>query len=125
MREAVGWSRYQPDQIEEGLKNSLYLIVAYDEEIPIGMGRVVGDGKLIFYIQDVIILPEYQKNGIGFEIMKRIMDFISSKSVDHSIIGLMSAVGKEGFYEQFGFIRRPNEKMGCGMNIWVTKESAS
>jgi len=125
LRKAVGWTTYKTEQIEEGLKNSLYLVQAFDGKTPVAMGRVIGDGKMVFYIQDVIVLPEYQRLGIGHEIMKRIMNFIDSRSVEHSIVGLMAAVGKERFYEKFGFAARPNEKMGCGMSIWINKECAS
>lgn len=70
---------------------------------------------------DIIVLPEFQGRGIGKKIMATVLEFIDSHSVNNSIIGLMSAVGKERFYESFGFIKRPNERMGCGMNVWVKK----
>jgi len=121
LRISVGWSSYDLKEIEKGLRNTLFNIVGYFEEKAIAMGRVIGDGKMVFYIQDVIVLPEYQGNGIGRNIMNLILGYIESNTVNNSIIGLMSATGKESFYESFGFIKRPNERMGCGMNIWVKK----
>jgi GNAT superfamily N-acetyltransferase len=123
LRTAVGWSSYEKAQIEEGLAKSLFIIVGYHQEKAIAMGRVIGDGMLAFYIQDVIVLPEFQGNGIGTQIMKRIMEYIDSRSVNSSSIGLMAATGKDAFYEGFGFVRRPNEKMGSGMSLWVKKDS--
>ena len=79
------------------------------------MARVIGDGIMVFYIQDVIVLPQYQRQGIGSIMMNKIMQYIKANSVNNTIIGLMSASGKEEFYEKYGFIKRPNEKMGCGM----------
>ena len=38
------------------------IITVYDDDKPIGMGRIVGDGAVIRYIQDLIIIPEYQEN---------------------------------------------------------------
>ena len=121
LRRAVGWSSYAPGEIQEGLDGTLFAVVARVRGEAAAMGRVIGDGKMAFYIQDVIVLPEFQGRGIGTEIMRTIMGWIDSRSVDHSIVGLMAAAGKEAFYEGFGFVRRPNEKMGCGMNIWVAK----
>jgi len=121
LRVAVGWSSYNLSEIENGLKNTLYTVVGYSSNRAIAMGRVIGDGKLVFYIQDVIVIPEYQRKGIGNRIMKMILEYIEENSVNNSIIGLMSANGKEAFYESFGFIKRPNDRMGCGMNIWVKK----
>jgi len=47
------------------------------------------------------------------------MGYINSKSVNNTIVGLMSATGKEDFYSKYGFIKRPNEKMGCGMTQFI------
>lgn len=121
LRVAVGWAPYQETAIVEGLNGTPFSVVALNGDTAIGMARVVGDGKLVFYIQDVIVLPEYQRLGIGTKLMNLVMEFIDSRSVDHSVIGLLSAVGKEAFYERFGFIKRPNETVGAGMNIWVKK----
>lgn len=35
---------------------------------------------------------------------------------------LLAAKGRESFYEQFGFVKRPNEREGCGMNLVIVKE---
>jgi hypothetical protein len=33
----------------------------------------------------------------------------------------MAAKDKEGFYEKFGFVSRPRENRGAGMDMWITK----
>jgi GNAT superfamily N-acetyltransferase len=115
LREKVGWSCYDEAVIASFIKNSLYCVCAQDREKIIGMGRVIGDGGLCFYIQDIIVLPEYQGRGIGRGIMDRVMDYIYSHCHNNSIIGLMSAQGKESFYEKYGFFQRPSDKFGSGM----------
>jgi hypothetical protein len=47
--------------------------------------------------------------------MKEIMNYIAENACEGAIVGLMSAQGKEEFYEKFGFRKRPNEKFGHGM----------
>ena len=55
---------------------------------------------------DVIVLPEYQGRGIGKELMKHVTEYIDSLSRDGGVfVNLMSAQGREGFYERFGFER--------------------
>ena len=73
---------------------------------------------MVYYVQDVIVLPEHQNRGIGTRLMDRIMDYLRVHAHDNTIIGLMSAVGKESFYEKYGFTRRPNDKLGSGMTIF-------
>jgi ribosomal protein S18 acetylase RimI-like enzyme len=122
LREAVGWKGYEPETIDDAQRENLYSIVVIFENKTIGMGRVIGDGKMVFYIQDIIVLPEYQRCGIGKEIMNRIMSYINENTVENSIIGLMCAKGKEEFYQKYGFSFRPSEKLGPGMTIFVSNK---
>lgn len=46
MRAAVGWKCLDLKQAGTGLKNSAYLTVAYDGNVPVGMARVVSDGAI-------------------------------------------------------------------------------
>ena len=120
LRTAVGWGAYDEAVIEEFLLNSLYCVCAYLDGRIVGMARVIGDGGLVFYIQDVIVFPEFQGQGIGRQMMEKVMAYIENHAHHNTIIGLMSAVGKESFYERYGFSKRPTEKYGAGMTrFWV------
>jgi len=123
LRNAVGWHLPGEEAIRIGLKNSLYSVCAVREGNIIAMARVVGDGSITFYIQDVIVMPDYQRRGIGAQIMESVMRYIAKTAAPGAIVGLMSAMGKEEFYEKFGFWRRPNENFGCGMmQFWQRGE---
>lgn len=71
LRESVGWEGVE-NQVEKALDAGLYNVIAKDSELVIGMGRLVGDGFMYWYIQDVIVEPQYQGCGIG----KTIMEFL-------------------------------------------------
>ena len=88
------------------------------------MARVITDYGYVAYIADVIVLPEYQGKGIGGEIMRRVMAYIKDRTAPGQCmyIALMAAEGKEGFYERFGFKKRPAGNLGCGMTLWYEKE---
>ncbi|MCA0753773.1 GNAT family N-acetyltransferase [Paenibacillus sp. N4] len=103
---AVGWKDFMNfDAAEQSLKSSLYgVVVEYKDEI-VGMGRVVGDGHIYFYIQDIAVMPEHQNKGIGKLIMAAITDYIKEHAPEKAFVGLFSAQGKESFYNQFGFHR--------------------
>lgn len=122
LREIVGWGNPENiEAIERGLKNTLYSICIEVEEQIIGYGRIVGDGGFTFYIQDIIVLPSYQRLGLGNTIMTELMEYITSTYPPGSSVGLMSAKGKEDFYKKFGFVERPNESYGAGMIQYLTK----
>ncbi|MGM0495896.1 MAG: GNAT family N-acetyltransferase, partial [Bacillota bacterium] len=72
---AVKWESYSnhPNLLNKIIKNSLFSISAWDETNLIGLIRVVGDDLSIIYIQDLLVLPEYQRKGIGKELLNKIL----------------------------------------------------
>ena len=124
MRAAVGWSTFAIEQAAEGLKNSTVWCIR-DQGKPVALGRVITDHGYIVYIADIIVLPEYQGHGLGRQIMENIMKHIKAQlKPGYRIMAvLVAAENKEGFYEKFGFIKRPSELFGPGMHQWLTLES--
>ena len=118
LRRDAEWPEMDLSATEDGLPRSLCCACAFDGPRMVGMGRVVGDGRLCFYIQDVIVLKSHQRRGIGTEIMNRIMAYIGARAVRDSYLGLMAASGKEPFYARYGFVERPTETLGCGMTLF-------
>ena len=117
LRAAVGWKTRSVDAIEKGLPNTLYCVCAYVDQELVGMARIIGDAGMAYYIQDVIVIPAYQRQGIGKQIMDQIMLYLREPMSQKAAIGLMAAPGKEMFYEKYGFARLPNDRRGAGMTI--------
>lgn len=114
--ETTGWnSKYElsKDELYIALKNSWYSISVFDNDQLIGFGRIICDGIVHALILDVIVDPERQGEGIG----KEIMDKLVAKCKKHKIrdIQLFCAKGKKGFYEKLGFEIRPED--GPGMQL--------
>lgn len=124
LRESVNWKRLTPGQAERGLSHTAFVVAARDGERIVGMGRMLFDFGYTAYLGDVIIRPEYQKKGIGTEIVNRLKDMVmeAAEPGDRIMFILGAAAGKEGFYEKFGFKVRPNEINGSGMSMWRVKE---
>jgi len=121
LRYKIGWGKTDINMAEKSLKNSLFHIVVRDDSNLIGMGRVIGDGSMYFYVQDVIVDPDYQKKGIGKLLMQQIEGYLIHTALKGATIGLLSAKGKEDFYRRFGYIQRPNDLLGCGMYKFISK----
>ncbi len=121
LRECVGWKRLGVKQAENAIKGSLYIVTAYDDDKLVGMGRIVGDGAVISYIQDLIIIPEVQRNGVGSMIIEKLKTFAASLKSDGNemMLCLMCALGREEFYKKHGFIARPTENLGPGMIQYI------
>ncbi len=102
---AGGWwkEEYDPKELSRLILGSFLFVVAVDLKTgrAVGMGRVIADGVSDGYIQDLVVLPEYRKTGIG----ARIVSILVKKCVERGIswIGLIAEPGTENFYLPFGF----------------------
>ncbi|MCR5214511.1 MAG: GNAT family N-acetyltransferase [Eubacterium sp.] len=125
LRKSVGWKQLTERQAQLALENCIYCLSAYDDGKLIGMGRIVGDGAVICYIQDLIVLPEYHGRGIGSTLIKHLTNYVANLNSDNEemMFALMCAKGREGFYLKHGFIARPTENLGPGMIQYLIKES--
>lgn len=74
--ESVGWTNYtrSPQMLKEAYLHSLKIYAAYVDEKLVGVIRVVGDGFSVVFVQDLLIYPEYQRQGIGTALLKMIME---------------------------------------------------
>lgn len=117
IRDKVKWRKLLPEQAKKALDNSLYVVAAYDDDQLVGMGRVVGDGAVICYVQDLIVVPAYQGQGVGSAVLDTLISFVDELRMTNSqmMMCLMCAKGREGFYESKGFISRPTDSLGPGM----------
>lgn len=123
LRKSVGFHELSERQGELALDNALKIVLAFDGDMIVGMGRLVGDGAVICYIQDIMIKREYQGMGIGAYIMNRLIDYTKEITLPGTkmMLGLMSKKGSESFYEKCGFIKRPNEELGNGFTMFIYK----
>lgn len=101
---SVGWKDFMNfDVAETSIKNSVFSVVVKEKQNVIGMGRIVGDGAIYFYIQDIVVHPDHQGKGIGKEIMSALMKYLEENAPDKAFIGLFASKGKAEFYETFDF----------------------
>ena len=110
--EAVGWTNYtsNPVMLQNALEHSLFILTARDEEGKlIGFLRAVGDGYSILYIQDIIVLPEYQRQGIGTQLLRQTLEYFNE--VYQIILTTDSEVKTIAFYEANEFTAL--SKYGC------------
>lgn len=70
IRLRAGLSRKSEQAAAMGLPNSLYSVVVYSDESPVGIGRIIGDGGCFFEVTDIAVLSEHQKQGLGVMIME-------------------------------------------------------
>lgn len=112
LRGTTDWFKVDDEVVEKSLKNDLFSVCVFDNKTLAGMGRIVGDGAIYFYIQDIIVKPACQGKGIGMLIMKEIEAYLEEHAFNNSFIGLMAADGVQAFYHKFGYVERADTRPG-------------
>ena len=72
---SVGWERrtIDRDRLAQLVRGSQYVISAWDGDRLVGFARAISDGAFNAYLSTVAVLPEYQKRGIGRELVARLL----------------------------------------------------
>ena len=125
LRRLVGWGTISERQFNTSIPNSRFITVGKCDGKTVSMARAVGDGGYHLLIVDVIVHPDFQGQGIGKEMLSQLMDFVKNGYVEKgetTMVSLLSAKGKEPFYEKMGFMKRPNDERGAGMSLFYTQE---
>ncbi|HGK0787323.1 TPA: GNAT family N-acetyltransferase [Streptococcus pneumoniae] len=118
--QAVGWINYthQPQMLEQALSHSLVIYLVLDGDAVVGLIRLVGDGFSSVFVQDLIVLPSYQRQGIGSSLMKQALeDFKEAYQVQ---LATEQTEKNVGFYRSMGF--ETLSTYDCTGMIWVNKE---
>ena len=122
--ETTGWNESYGAEREElyaALTASWYTLAAYNERSElIGFGRIVSDGVLYAFFCDMIILPEYQRKGIGSRLLKKLIQRCEQAHI--RVLWLFSASGKTGFYQKHGFCARPAHAPGMQYALEITND---
>jgi len=121
----VGDAITSKEQASRAIENQLFSMTAKRGGEVIGSARLVGDGAIYYYINDVWVLPEFQGKGIGTKLVEGLIKHVKATSIRSTsvCICLMSAKGKEGFYEKLGFLQRPHDWEGAGMEMELDIDS--
>lgn len=115
---SVGWSNYtnHPRRLEQAFHQSLFVMAAYDDdEELVGLIRAVGDGLTIVFIQDLLVYPQYQRQGIGRSLLQQTLGRF--KDVYQIQLATEQSDKNLAFYRELGFRRQ--EDFDCTGMIYA------
>lgn len=100
----VGWAHaFNWRALPESLAASLGGVVAMKGDRVVGMGRLVGDGHMYVYVQDVAVDPSHQGQGIGQQIIDALLELIREVAPGPVFVGLFATDAALPLYERNGF----------------------
>ena len=114
---AVGWTNYtqRPEMLRRAFAGSLCTLCAYDGGRIAGLVRAVGDGASVLCVQDLLVLPEYQRRGIGSRMLRELL--ARYPDVYQTVLLTDDTPEHAAFYEHAGFTNAA--KYGCGAYLIV------
>ena len=101
---SVGWTNYtsNPAMLEEAVKASLWQLVVYDEKELVAYIRLVGDGHSVLLVQDLLVRPDYQRQGIGKKLLEEAL--ATFPNVYQRLLVTERSEKNLAFYQSLGFV---------------------
>ena len=107
----VGWTAYTENMaaLERGYRNSLLVLAAYENDELLGIVRAVGDGATIVFVQDILVFPARQRQGVGTALLQAVLDRFSD--VRQIMLATDNTPKTVAFYKSLGFTEL--SEIGC------------
>lgn len=117
LRLVTGLSPKSAEGAAIGLPNTRFGVVVRHHGRVIGMGRVIGDGGLMFQVTDIAVEPAHQGRGLGKAIVARLVGYLETSVPDGAYVSLIADGEAHKLYAQFGFSPTAPAAMGMEMHI--------
>lgn len=114
---AVGWTAYtdNPEALRKGFANSLLTLAAYQDGELIGICRAVGDGETIVFVQDLLVLPAYRRQGVGSALLRAVLArYAHVRQIE---LAADDTAQTAAFYRSAGF--QELSELGCRGYMWI------
>lgn len=111
LAESVKWGTPDLTSYQRQTQSAVYCVVAEDTNTheAVGCAYLMGDGKYIFYVKDVIVHAQWQRQQVGTQLMRALELWLDNHAPAHSTAGLFCGEHLAPFYKQFKFVQ------ACGM----------
>ncbi len=117
LRVSAGLSANSRDAATKGLAGTYFSVSVRDTEKLVGMGRIIGDGGCFFQVVDIAVHPDYQRRGIGFKIMGRLMEQLRDNAPKSAYVSLIADGAASKLYEKFGFEQTAPVSVGMALRL--------
>ena len=102
---SVGWAAYtnekEKPKLSLALQNSTYVVSAWKGEHLIGLARGLSDDVSIFYLQDILVNPDFQHQGVGRQLLTNCLERFAH--VRMKVLLTENEEKQIKFYESMGY----------------------
>jgi ribosomal protein S18 acetylase RimI-like enzyme len=102
---SAGWHDRAADRmrLRQQVLGAMFVVSAWEDSCLVGFARAISDGATNAYISTVAVLPQYQRRGIGRELIRRLIT-----GRDGIVFVLHARPEVVGFYLKCGFQHADN-----------------
>lgn len=104
-----------------GLPNTIHGVHVQKDGQAVGMGRIIGDGALVFQVVDVAVDPAHQGRGLGKAVMAALVAHLRDHVPAEAYVSLIADGEAHRLYAQFGF--EPVAPASIGMAQWLRRSA--
>ena len=121
---SVGWSAYadDPAALAAAMANSGYRVAARAGDRLIGLARGISDDVSIFYLQDLLVRPEWQRRGVGRALLEQCLERFAH--VRQKVLLTDADPAQHRFYRALGY-RDVTEFAAAPLHAFVRIEGRS
>jgi ribosomal protein S18 acetylase RimI-like enzyme len=110
LRRRVGWPSPSLEDCQRALDGSLAAVCATSDGVVVGMGRLIGDGRIYCFVVDVVVDPAFQHQGLGHTIMDALHSLATANRLG-TRLDLVAAADVVAFYRDLGYSTLASELM--------------
>ena len=103
-REAPKWTLLSKSslKLKTAVKASLWQLAVYDEDELVAYIRLVGDGHSVLLVQDLLVRPDHQRQGIGRKLLTEAL--ATFPTVYQRLLVTERSEKNLAFYQSLGFV---------------------
>lgn len=101
MYAANRWSHARdPERLRIAVERADLALVAVQDGEVVGFVRTMSDGAFAVYIADILVKPDFHRQGIGSKLLQAVLDHYPMKNFHHQV--LIAERETDGFYRRMG-----------------------
>ncbi|MFM8828241.1 MAG: GNAT family N-acetyltransferase [Actinomycetota bacterium] len=101
MYAANRWSHARdPERLLIAVERADLALVAVQDGEVVGFVRTMSDGAFAVYIADILVKPDFHRQGIGSKLLQAVLDHYPMKTFHHQVLIAERDAG--GFYRRMG-----------------------
>ncbi len=101
LRESVGWDA-RVEKFKKKLGNTYFCVACFKDDNLVGYLDVVSDGIDDAYIRDLVVHPDYQRRGIGLNLLNMVIKRAKSDGI--KMVNVIFEPRLEKFYKRANFV---------------------